>query len=208
MSDINVFRYQEDKICPKYVSVYKSFPIFDLKILKEAKTQKGPYIITGILKNTLFNLSYRNTLYIKYWAPNPPTYNIGFSGTCLPYPNEEVAYENTPNKGVVPVIDGKFSINIMYPNSYYSDLGTVLNPPLIKIKICDMDKRPVSQIQTVYLSDNVPFRTLSMPNQWYDKGALFYDNDKLPIRGQYEILMSKRYNSKVPSNYWGLAPPC
>ena len=52
---------------------------------------------------------------IKYWAAAPNTCTYSIAGSGLPFPNEEVAYENTPNKGEVkPDRNGNFEILLNY----------------------------------------------------------------------------------------------
>ena len=36
---------------------------------------------------------------VVFWAPNPPVYRTSFSGSALPFANEEMAFEQTPNAG-------------------------------------------------------------------------------------------------------------
>ena len=74
---------------------------------------------------------------ITYWAANPPDRRQSFSGSGLPFPNGEVAFQNTPNKGAVKVVNGEFKFRIKYPNSYYAGLGTLYVPPFVYLKVCD-----------------------------------------------------------------------
>ena len=41
-----------------------------------------------------------------YWAAAPPTYGTSISGSGMPYPNPVVAFDITPNKGVVEFLSG------------------------------------------------------------------------------------------------------
>lgn len=67
---------------------------------------------------------------IEYIAANSITRGYSYSGSGLPYPNPEIAYDSTPNKGSV-VIDneGDFKFQIEYPNAYYVKQGTILLNP-------------------------------------------------------------------------------
>lgn len=171
-------------------------------------TNKNMIMINGIInnKNILLNNKY---LFIKYWAANSPNYNSSFSGSALPFPNEKIAYENTPNKNIIPVKNGKFSFFINFPNSYYINLGTKLIPPTVNIIAVNSNHIPVSNIQRVVLGNSIPFRTLTWSNiRNWNNGPLFYNNRNLPIRTQYEILLNSSYPNKnqVPNNFWGLKP--
>ena len=36
---------------------------------------------------------------VSYLAAQPPQFNQSFTGSAIPYPDAEIAYENTKNKG-------------------------------------------------------------------------------------------------------------
>lgn len=82
-------------------------------------------IIKGYLKNPSI---YKKKI-IK--APNPPNLLYSYSGSCLPYPCEEIALENTKNIKTINddgIIDCVFS----FPNSFYSIDGyTKIKSPII-----------------------------------------------------------------------------
>ena len=71
---------------------------------------------------------------IDYLAANPITRGYSYSGSGLPYPNPEVAYEGTPNVGSVSIdSEGDFKFDIEYPNSYYVRQGSILLNPHVHI---------------------------------------------------------------------------
>jgi hypothetical protein len=95
---------------------------------------------------------------LQYWAAAPNTCTYSTAGTGLPFPNEEVAYENTPNKGEIKVgNNGKFKINLMYPAGYYINGGEIYVPPHINIKICGSKENILNRI---VLPVEIPFRSL------------------------------------------------
>ena len=50
---------------------------------------------------------------LQWWAASPPNYLTSFSGSGLPYPNPIVAYNNTPNKGIIKTdFEGNFEFNV------------------------------------------------------------------------------------------------
>jgi hypothetical protein len=68
--------------------------------------------IKGSVKNKVI---YNNIIII---SPNPIDRMSNYSGSGLPFPNYEIAFENTPN---IHTIDssGVFDISFKYPNSFY-----------------------------------------------------------------------------------------
>ena len=91
-----------------------------------------------------------------YWAPNPPNHGLSYSGSGLPFPNPQVAYENTPNLGSTIVKNGSYQFKLYFPNSFYTKLGTILNEPRVHIKLCGQQ----SKIDTILLNNQIPYRTL------------------------------------------------
>jgi len=159
----------------------------------------GKYIFKGkIPVNNKLNSE------IIYYAANPPDRRHSFSGSGLPFPNSCVAFENTKNVGMVKSLNGNFTINLHYPNSFYRALGTIYVPPTLFVKEC-LSKKIFSFI----LGNGIPYRTLTYPVP--RQNATFYDNrDLLPIRNQENILRNysfpRKYQNK-PLKYWGLKPP-
>jgi hypothetical protein len=68
--------------------------------------------IKGSVKNRII---YNNIIII---APNPIDRMSNYSGSGLPFPNYEIAFENTPNIHDVDS-SGVFDISFKYPNSFY-----------------------------------------------------------------------------------------
>ena len=98
-------------------------------------------------------------LKIVYWAANPPDYIQSFSGSGLPFPNPQVAYQNTPNLGAVNLQGNTYSFDILFPNSYYTQLGTIYNEPRVSLKLCSSNKD--YDIQTIILQNPIPYRSLA-----------------------------------------------
>ncbi len=74
---------------------------------------------------------------VRYAAAAPPDLRGSYMGSGLPFPNEEVAYEGSPNVGEVPCNAGKFSFTLVNPNSYYKNNGTSLVSPHVMFTIGD-----------------------------------------------------------------------
>jgi hypothetical protein len=203
-----IFEYHKKNMCSDIVIDDNSS--FLSKINIEKKDNNGGYLVKGVLKDDLYTSSLTQNVFIKYIASNPPTYNSNFSGSGLPYPNPDVAFENTPNKGMVKVENGRFNIVIKYPNSYYENMGTLYIPPQIKLLAVNNENRDLSIVEVINLGEGIPFRTLTWPVQRdWNKGALFYKVEGLPVRSQNQILLDSAYPSvnKMPANFWGKTPP-
>lgn len=167
---------------------------------------EGEYLVKGVVKSKTSDPK------IIFWAANPPTYTTSYSGSGLPYPNSDVAYENTPNTGSVIAKDRKFQFRIRYPNAYYAGLGSVYVEPCVHIKVCEKDSE--QNVETIKLGNGIPFRSLTypptQPNTRVRSNNLFYSGrDKLPVRTQETILRESGYPEEniVPNNFWGNAVP-
>lgn len=197
-----IFDIHSKTMCPQYKNLNENSFVINLKI--KNNNVNNSFLISGNVSGHS-----NSEIFIKYSASNPPTYNSNFSGSGLPFPNETVAFENTPNMGVVQVVNGQFSFSLRYPNSYYINLGSVYVPPQVRLMLVNKDNKQMESIKTVNLGEGIPFRTLTWPNQRdWNKGSLFYKNDDLPVRTQYQILLDSAYPStnKIPGNFWGLKP--
>jgi hypothetical protein len=197
-----IFEIQKNTMCPRYKNLNESGFVININV---KNNNKNAFVVSGKL-----NYPTSRKLYIKYSAANPPTYNSNFSGSGLPYPSEEVAFENTPNRGVVPIINGEFNFSIRYPNSYYINMGTVYIEPHVKLTIVDKDNNTIGETKSVNLGQGIPFRTLTWPVQRdWNKGPLFYKTNNDIVRSQYQILLDSAYPSKniTPQNFWGMTPP-
>jgi hypothetical protein len=73
---------------------------------------------------------------LRYMASSPPDLRMSRAGSALPFANEEMAYQNTPNKGEIS-IDKEFSISLVQPNSYYKNNGSKLEKPHLHFTIGD-----------------------------------------------------------------------
>ena len=160
---------------------------------------EGEFTVNGNLKQAAGKK-------IQYWAAAPPTYINSYSGSGLPYPNQEVAYDTNDNKGVIEVDNsGNFTFQLKFPNAYYSGLGTNYVEPCFHVKVCDSD-----EIHTFQLNNGIPYRMMTYPNHHLRTSPFFYQGrDELPIRNQEQILRDSGYPSvnKMPENFWGTKPP-
>lgn len=125
---------------------------------------------------------YNNTINII--AANPPD-NLGnYSGTNLPFPSTNIAFENTKNMFTIKT--NNINIELEYPNSYYCILnGKDKIPPTIYI----VDEN-FYNIESIILEDNCPLKTLISRN---NNNLPHFYNDKyhvLPTTTGYKTMMN------------------
>lgn len=154
-----------------------------------------------------------NNTHVRYVAAAPADDRGSFSGSGLPFANEDQAFFLTPNQGLLQLgLDGSFEVQLVQPNSHYRNLGTDLIPPTLYVKYTVSGR---SVTLSSVLGPATPFRTLTYPNARQDVG--FYDrgshNDLHPdrdARTQEQIFMDTAYPSATktePSDFWGLVAP-
>ena len=204
----NLLKRENVVTCNKWSKNNMFFETCNLTISNNTNKQT---IVEGIIKDPLRSqlLSLGKQVYIQYWAPSPPDYRQSFSGTGLPFPNEEVAYSNSPNIGrAVLGRDGSFVIKLQYPNSYYKKMGSEYVKPHVKILFNDENGNMYGKIINVSLGEGIPYRSLTFPEKrnWI-QGPLFYKgNDTLPARTAYDTFTSFYYPVREYNNFWGLRP--
>ena len=146
---------------------------------------------------------------VSYIAASPPDYRSSFTGSGMPWTNWKQAFDNTPNKGTIDVGGASGTIQIVYPNSFYSGLGTVIIGPTLYLNYTSGGEE---RRKAIRLSDGVPYRLLSYPMKFTKprKNVMFYDGTwDLPVRTQEQILRSARYpeTNQMSQNFWGFKPP-
>lgn len=144
-----------------------------------------------------------NTAY--YVAAAPPDFRSSFTGSGLPFKDQDQAFYNTPNRGRTAVrADGSFTVKLLMPNSFYdgSFATTVTPPTLFVFYNVGGDKRR----KIIPIGNGVPFRSLTYPNKRLN--ASFYDVESPWVRSQEAILRASAYpcNNEEPSNFWGGRP--
>ena len=172
----------------------KNFETCNITVSTNSKKQ---LVVDGIIKDPLKStlLSSGKQIYVQYWASSPPDSRHSFSGSGLPFPNEEMAYSNSPNIGRSLLgNDASFSIKLIYPNSYYKTLGSKYVKPNVKLLFSDGNGNMYGKIITVVLGDGIPYRSLTWNKKKLEE-PMFSINNKLPIRTQFQILESSYYPS-------------
>jgi hypothetical protein len=149
-----------------------------------------------------------------YWiAAAPVTRGIGFAGAGAPYPNREIAFENTPHQGKVESADGSFSIELKdIPAGYYSGLGSTYVPPMIEFT--SALKNGTKFASNLWINDvAVPYRwiagapaTLRPAVAEEDNlgRAMYYNGrDQLPLfENQEALLRARGYPGDLAGRGW------
>lgn len=148
--------------------------------------------------------------FIRYAAASPADRGGCFSGSGFPFASEDQAFDTTPNQGSLEVgPDGSYSVEVIYPNSYYRRLGSDLVPPTLFISYLSGGKRVT---RSIVLGPSIPFRTLTYPQLRHD--VMFYDRGSHDLlrpdrdaRTQERMLRESGYPCLQPEDFWGLVPP-
>lgn len=99
---------------------------------------------------------FQNMLLIAACPMNRMT---SYSGSGLPFPCPAVAFENTPNKTVIPST-GIFNATYSYPNSYYTNDNLEKIPPSLFFTLHPRSgDEPI--VIRIGLQDRAPLRTLT-----------------------------------------------
>lgn len=134
-----------------------------------------------------------NSKDITIVAANPPDKLGNYSGTGLPFPNVDIAFENSKN--FHKINGNSFDVNFDYPNSYYnfSNNGEKVKPTIYFINNNDNDN------VIVELPDNCNLKTLVNRNNYHNPA--FYDskNYVLPV-ATAEKSMYNYANYKIVNN--------
>jgi len=82
---------------------------------------------------------------LSYLAPKPLEKRLSYSGSGLPFANEDMAFDNTPSKGIIN--KGQFNIEIHYPNTHYEFCSENLLKPYIKF--INLDNKTIANDHVV-----------------------------------------------------------
>jgi len=193
----SVFDYRRENSCPTCRDIDFTFPDY---------TASVQYLDNGRIRihGAMMTLGRR----LMYWAPGPAYRGMSFSGSNLPFPSAEIAYDGTPNHGVIETRYGSFDFTVQSPNSYYTQGGTVLVPPTVHIVVLNDAGDRIGEPRNIVLGPSVPYRTLTIPPQRdWNLGPMFYHQKHPPIRTQEEILRAGAYDCKqVTGDFWRTRP--
>lgn len=165
---------------------------------------KNEILVRGIIIDGIKNNE------VRFLAASPTDRRSSFTGSGLPFPNQTQAFENTPNRGLL-LLDGSntFEFTVLYPNSFYVELGRQMIPPTVYLQYYTKDD--VKRVIPIKLGEPVPYRMLEYPRHFTiaRNGATFYHaHHNLPVRTQEQVLRDGAYPSsyKMDKDFWGLRP--
>lgn len=154
--------------------------------------------------------------YLYYKAASPAYCGYSMDGSGLPYPSADIAFDETPNQGMVHTgLGGSFKFQIRTPASYYIEGGSILVPPTIYITPVNSYGIKVGDERNIVIGPSLSHRYLTTPPQRrLSDGPMFYHNRRHNIDGrprtQYEILMASRYDCSAgtgnASDFWRTKP--
>jgi hypothetical protein len=133
---------------------------------------------------------------VTLFAANPVDNITSYSGSGLPFPNSDYAFDNTKNRHLIDN-SGFFDVVFTYPNSYYINGGrTKLISSLFFIFENHDGSKKFIRFE---LKDLFPLKTLN--NREARVGPEFYDAKYtlLPIDTAYEV-MKEYKNMKVKND--------
>lgn len=153
---------------------------------------------------------------IRYIAAAPIDRRYSAHGSGLPFPNYEMAFDNTPNRGVVDDRRGEIRL-AGAPNAFYARGGAVLVPPTLYLSVPSASSAHKGaaggasarrEEYTVKLGCGLRNKVLNFPRIRSRLGPLFYGNsDALPIRSQEAILVDgSAAADRSAFDFWGLRP--
>ncbi len=154
--------------------------------------------------------------HIRWLAAAPVTRGIGFAGSGLPYPNREIALDDTPHRGELASPDGSFSLLLNgIPAGYYSGLGSVYVPPLIEFFSTTRDGKRLHA--ALWINDTAaPYRWISgapaplrpaAPDEESMGRAMYYSGrEAIPLFDSQEALLRARgYPAEQTQRGWPAA---
>jgi hypothetical protein len=150
---------------------------------------------------------------ISWVGAAPLTRGIGFSGAGMPYPNRNIALENTPNAGSVFSSNGSFTILLKeMPAGYFSELGSTYIPPMLEFLSETDDGKKLRT--SLWINDTAaPYRWISgapasmRPTAADGSGrAMYYEGrDEMPLFDNQEAqLRARAYPSDLVAKGWAI----
>jgi hypothetical protein len=135
-----------------------------------------------IIKDEMLN----NKVY--YYAANTPDRLTNFSGSGLPFPNREVAFQGSPNIGR-KLIDNKtkqFRLELLRPNTYYDDNYELVEPEVIIKYLLKNNKKRVLNIP---IDNKIPYRSLLQKKNKIEINKIIETQEKKLLKNQYPDIL-------------------
>ena len=134
--------------------------------------------IDCIIKDEMLN----NKVY--YYAANTPDRLTNFSGSGLPFPSREVAFEGSPNIGR-KLIDNEtkqFRLELLRPNTYYDENYELVEPEVIIKYVLKNNK---TRVLNIPIDNKIPFRSLLQNKNKKEINKIIETQEKKLLKNQY-----------------------
>lgn len=118
------------------------------------------------------------------FAAAPIDRMTNYSGSGLPFPCSDIAFESTPNTYTIPTT-GIVDTTFKRPNSYYTALQEKI-PPTVFVKLVKKSGEP--NFVKFSLEDQLPLRTLFYRQEGHDPAFYQRRADILGVQYQESIL--------------------
>lgn len=140
--------------------------------------EKGTLQLTGAIKQ----MGMAREVIIN--APNPIDRMTNYTGSGLPFPCAQIAFENTPNIAKITDPTGRFDLKFSYPNAYYTTDAHTKVEPSIFVTFYWKDMTKEKTVVRLPLVDGLTLRTLNY-RPGHAKGPHYYavKSDIIGIRG-------------------------
>lgn len=139
---------------------------------------------------------------VEVVAPAPANRMMNYSGSGLPFPCAEIAFENTPNRLLVGE-GGQFQATFAYPNSYYTHdaFNKIVSSVFVVLHPHKANVEPI--VVRMELPEQVPLTVRTLTHRPKRVGPEFYTlkQDIIGVRGAEDTM---RALSEVKV-YMGLA---
>jgi hypothetical protein len=164
---------------------------------------KYDVLVQGVFKDIPLNGE------VRYIASNPANRRSSYAGSGFPFHSSQQAFQDTPNKGMIKLDANSFKIPLLFPNSFYVELGNKLIPPSLFLKYVNLGGE--EKVITIKLGNPIPYRFLGYPREFTmaRNGADFYHaHHNLPVRTQEQVLRDSAYpaTNNMDEDFWGLRP--
>lgn len=121
---------------------------------------------------------------IYYYAANTPDILTNFSGSGLPFPNRDIAFEGSPNIGrkIINSETNNFKLELLRPNSYYDENFELIEPEVI-IKYILKNNNTI--VLNIPIDNKIPHRYLLQNKNKELKNKIIETQEKKLLKNQY-----------------------
>lgn len=133
---------------------------------------------------------------VTIFAANTIDTKVSYSGSGLPFPNDEIAFENTPN--LYQLNGNTFDVSFSYPNSFYTSDHSVKIPPTIFFKF--VDNNDVVSYENIKLIDHLPLKSLSYRHADFTQPSYYAFKESVIPVGTAQYTMIENKNIKIKNN--------